>query len=64
MAKKPKRLLSREQILDRVPVSYPTVLKLVRAGDFPAPRMVGSRPMWVEDEVDEFIANLPARGAA
>src|SRR6516165_4673318 len=66
VAKKPKRLLSREQVLDRVPLSYPTILK--RIGDeenpFPKPRMIGSRPFWVEDEIDQYITNLPARGDA
>jgi predicted DNA-binding transcriptional regulator AlpA len=60
---KPKRLLSREQVLDRVPLSYPSILK--RIGDpelpFPAPRMIGSRPFWAEEEVDAYISNLPAR---
>jgi predicted DNA-binding transcriptional regulator AlpA len=61
MPKKPKRLLSREELLDRVPLSYPTILKLIDADEFPAPVMIGSRPFWVEDEVDAYIANLPRR---
>jgi predicted DNA-binding transcriptional regulator AlpA len=63
MVKKPKRLLSRDQLLDRVPVSYPTVLKLIAGGTFPKPRTVegGSRPFWVEDEVDDWITKLSVR---
>jgi predicted DNA-binding transcriptional regulator AlpA len=55
--------LSREQILERVPYTYPTILKLIKAGQFPAPRKVGdsNRPTWVEAEIDEFITNLPHR---
>jgi predicted DNA-binding transcriptional regulator AlpA len=65
VAKKPKRLLSREQILDRVPLSYPTILKRIddEENPFPAPRMIGSRPFWVEDEIDDYITNLPPRDA-
>jgi len=58
---KPKKLLSREQILDRVPLSYPTILKRIAAGEFPAPVMIGNRPFWHEHEVDEYMANLPRR---
>jgi predicted DNA-binding transcriptional regulator AlpA len=60
---KTKRWLSRERLLDKVPLSYPTIIKLMADEErpFPAPRMVGSRPLWDDDEVDTYIASLPAR---
>jgi predicted DNA-binding transcriptional regulator AlpA len=63
MPKKPKRLLSRQQLLDKVPLSYPTILKLIEEGKLPRPRTFGSgtRPLWVEDEVDEKIDAMNRR---
>jgi predicted DNA-binding transcriptional regulator AlpA len=32
------------------------IRRLVRAGQFPSPFKIGSRNVWLEDEIDNFIA--------
>jgi prophage regulatory protein len=55
------RLLSKDDVLDKVGVSYPTIWKLMREGTFPRSVVVGGKVAWLEHEVDEFIAKLPRR---
>jgi prophage regulatory protein len=56
------RLLSKNEMLDRVGVSYPTVWKLMLTGAFPRAVVIGGgKNAWLEHEVDEFIAKLPRR---
>jgi predicted DNA-binding transcriptional regulator AlpA len=58
---KQARLITKQQVLDRVPLTYPAIWGMMRTGRFPRSRAVGSRSMWVEAEVDAWIANLPNR---
>jgi predicted DNA-binding transcriptional regulator AlpA len=55
------KLLSKKQVLERVPVSFVTLWKLMREGTFPRARQIGGRSFWLESEVDRFIASLPIR---
>lgn len=60
------RLLTREEVLAIVKVSYPTLWWWVRDGHFPAPRRLGSRGKhgrigWIESEVQAWIKSLPKR---
>jgi predicted DNA-binding transcriptional regulator AlpA len=59
------RLLSKGEMLDKVGVTYPTIWKLMRAGAFPRPVVIGSSPggknAWFEHEVDAYLATLPRR---
>jgi len=56
--KKPKRLISTKEMLERVNLSWPSVKDRVKAGTFPEPRKPSPRKFgWVEDEIDEWIAN-------
>jgi predicted DNA-binding transcriptional regulator AlpA len=60
------RLLTRQEVLDIVNVTYPTLWTWVREGHLPAPRQVGfkgnkCRIGWVEGEVREWILALPKR---
>jgi len=59
------RLLSRDEVLDKVGVTYPTIWKLMCEGAFPRPVVVGrnknGKNAWLEHEVDDFIARLPRR---
>lgn len=57
--KKPMRLLSRRQLLERVSLSYVTIWKRMQTGDFPRSRQVGGKCVWLESEIDEWIDNLP-----
>jgi predicted DNA-binding transcriptional regulator AlpA len=55
------RLLTKAQVLAIVPLSFPTVWKMMRAGTFPAARTIGSRPMWLESEISEWLRSQPMR---
>jgi prophage regulatory protein len=61
------RLLSRRELLAKVPVSYPTIWKWMREGTFPRSRDIGGKVAWIESEIDAWIANLnivPLKGDA
>ena len=53
------RLLTRKQVLALVPISYPTIWKLMCQGKFPRPRKVGSRSLWSEREILVLIPAQP-----
>jgi predicted DNA-binding transcriptional regulator AlpA len=57
----PPRLLSKKQVLARVGLTFPTVWKLIRLGQFPAARSLGGQAFWIEGEIDAYIRNLPVR---
>lgn len=52
---KGERFISRRQLLDRIPVSYPTIWKWMVSGEFPRGRSLGGKIAWVESEVDRWI---------
>jgi predicted DNA-binding transcriptional regulator AlpA len=54
-----ERLISRPELLDRVNLTFPSVWKLMRAGEFPRSRLIGGHVVWLESEIDEYIASLP-----
>jgi prophage regulatory protein len=60
-AAKPARFIGKPEVLDRVYLSYTTVWELMRVGKFPRSRAVGGRSVWVESEIEEWIANRPVR---
>ena len=55
------KLIFKPEVLRRVPLSYTTIWKRMRANQFPRARILGGRNAWIEHEVDEFIAALPVR---
>jgi predicted DNA-binding transcriptional regulator AlpA len=55
------RLLSKRQLLDRVPLSFPSIWQMMRRGEFPAARTIGSRPFWLESEINEWVSSRPVR---
>ena len=55
------RLLSKPEVCDRVGRTFPTVWRWMRAGKFPRSRSLHGRPVWVESEIDAFIAALPVK---
>jgi prophage regulatory protein len=57
--KKSVKLLSRRELLERVPISYPNIWMQMRDGKFPRSRALGGKVVWVESEIDEWITNLP-----
>jgi predicted DNA-binding transcriptional regulator AlpA len=57
----PERLLTRAEVLERVPVSFPTIWAWMREGKFPPARHLGVKTFWLESEVDAWIRGLPLR---
>ena len=51
----PRRMLIEEQVLEIVPVSRSTLLRMVKAGSFPKPIYISkNRRCWFEDEIVEW----------
>jgi prophage regulatory protein len=56
----PCRLLSKMEVCDKVGLDYSYIWKLMHRGKFPRSRLIGDkRVMWLESEVDQWIADLP-----
>jgi prophage regulatory protein len=55
------RLITRRDVLDRVPISYPALWAAMRAGTFPRSRQVGGRALWIEAEINAWILALPIK---
>jgi predicted DNA-binding transcriptional regulator AlpA len=55
------RLLDRRELTAKVNLTYPTIWKLMREGAFPRSVVIGGKTLWVEAEIDEYIARLPRR---
>jgi predicted DNA-binding transcriptional regulator AlpA len=55
------RLVGKSEVLARVSLSFPTVWDMIRKGIFPAGRIVGGKTMWLESDVDQWIATRPER---
>ena len=59
--KTPPRLLTKNQVLARIGVTFPTVWAWMRAGEFPRAVVVGNKSMWHEQEINAWITALPRR---
>ena len=56
----PCRLLTRKQLLEIIPFSYPTIWELMRRGEFPKALLIGQQKVaWREDEIREWIESRP-----
>ena len=56
----PCRLLTRKQLLEIIPFSYPTIWELMRRGEFPKALRIGQQKVaWREDEVRAWIDSRP-----
>jgi prophage regulatory protein len=54
------KLLSKQEVLDRTGVSYPTIWHWMRVGRFPRARQCGEQKIaWIESEVEAWIEALP-----
>jgi predicted DNA-binding transcriptional regulator AlpA len=56
--KKGDRLLSKSDVLARVPASYPRIWQMMVAGTFPRSVKLGSRAAWYASEIDSWLINL------
>lgn len=52
------RLLSRRQLLDLIPISYPKLWSMMRRGEFPRSLAIGGKCVWREVEVQAWVDNL------
>jgi prophage regulatory protein len=50
------RLLPLPAVLDRVGIKKTKLYAMVGAGEFPAPKKIGRKPVWRESAVDAWIA--------
>jgi predicted DNA-binding transcriptional regulator AlpA len=57
----PVRLLDKNDILAITNVTFPTIWAWMRAGKFPRSRVVGGKSMWLSDEIDAWLTELPVR---
>ena len=55
------RLVSRDEVLVRTGMSYPTLWAWMREGKFPRSRDVGGRAMWLASDIEKWILALPVR---
>jgi prophage regulatory protein len=57
--KSASRLIDREELLRRVPVTFMTIYNWMRDGKFPMSRDIGGKVAWVETEVQAWIDARP-----
>jgi len=55
------RLLSKSEILQLVPFSFPTIWKMMISGRFPKPRICGGKSAWLSTEISAWMIALPTR---
>src|SRR5262249_56189339 len=55
---KSMRLMSRRELLDLIPISYPKLWSMMRRGEFPRSLAIGGKCVWREDEVHAWVDNL------
>src|SRR4051812_34247792 len=58
---RPVSLIFKRELLKRVPLSFPTIWKMMREGRFPRARIIGGKSAWLESEIDQFLTDLPVR---
>jgi prophage regulatory protein len=47
-------------VLQKTSLSRPTIYRLIKRGQFPAPRKVGTRSVWEEEAINQWIRDLPS----
>jgi prophage regulatory protein len=58
---KPDRLIDRAELLRIIPVSYVTIWKWMREGNFPRSLNCGGKIVWLESEIERWIKSRPAQ---
>jgi predicted DNA-binding transcriptional regulator AlpA len=56
-----ERLLDKPQIITITGKSFPTLWGMMRRGEFPAARIVGGKPAWLQSEINTWIRELPVK---
>jgi predicted DNA-binding transcriptional regulator AlpA len=52
-------MLDRKQLLRHTGLSYAKILSLMKRGEFPRPRRVGRKNLWITSEVIEWMLKQP-----
>ena len=61
MAEK-RRLVHKIELLERTGLSYPTLWKLMRKGQFPRSRVISTgKVVWMDSEIEAWFDALPVR---
>ena len=55
------RLIDRNELLAKTALSYPKIWQMMIEGTFPRAKAAGGRTVWLESEVDTWIAERPNR---
>jgi predicted DNA-binding transcriptional regulator AlpA len=49
---------AKEGVIGKVGMAAPTIYELIRKGEFPMPVKRGRSSLWIESEIDAWIAEL------
>jgi predicted DNA-binding transcriptional regulator AlpA len=60
-AEEQSAFLSKREVLRLIPISAPTLWDWVRKEKFPAPRIIGSKTVWIASEVFAWMRTRPTR---
>ena len=55
----PDRLIDKDEVLRRVPVTYVTLWKWMQENKFPRSRNLGGKSAWLEHEIERWIRERP-----
>jgi prophage regulatory protein len=56
----PERFLTRREVMDRVGLTYVTIWRWMKDGQFPQARRIGTRRLrWCESDIAAWIASRP-----
>lgn len=55
------QLLTKQEVVALVGLTYPSIWLMMREGRFPRSRVVGGKSMWVSTEIDAWVDALPVR---
>jgi predicted DNA-binding transcriptional regulator AlpA len=53
--------LSKKEVLARIPITAPTLWHWSRTENFPQPRYIGARTVWLKHEVEHWMRSRPMR---
>ena len=51
-----RKVISKRQLLESIPLSYPTIWQLMRRDEFPCSIIIGGKVGWYLDEVADWLA--------
>ncbi len=52
------KLLRMVDVESRLGVSYPTIYRLIRKGEFPKPAKIGNASVWSEKDVNDYLSRI------